>query len=284
MEQGKSNHGIYDNGFVNFTEFFKEEKDVWIRNIGNTNISLEFDAGNGNKIGECIPVVGDPINLSQRVPWDAIKNSAQFRNMVNRSPRILLILLSDQAMKFYRLKAERNNQFMSGPNGKIPDVAKAMEHADQRRKHKLSPPPKDRESLAGMEQQQQQHGQNFAPPESVQELNAIERGQGPGRPANLGDQDVRVDEIVNPRVLHLCQQVSYELPPESRMPARELLEELDSIRDTLSLEDVNHIMSYGGWPTVKNWARELAKEIADKDMNYDEASTEQQGASQTLTA
>jgi hypothetical protein len=54
------------------------------------------------------------------------------------------------------------------------------------------------------------------------------------------------------------------------MPAKELLEELESMRDRMSMEDANHVMSFGGWPTVKNWARELSREIAAREMDYTE--------------
>lgn len=279
----EGNQGIYQNGFVNFTEYFKEEKDVWVRNIGNTQISLEFDAGNGNKIGECLPRVGDPTNLSQRVPWDAIKNSPQFRNMVNRSPRIMVLMLPDQAMEFFRKKAERNGRFIkdTASGQKIPDVRGMMEEAEQRRKKKLTPPPKETTSARDL-QSQEPAVRNFDKPATAQELDAIERGVGPGMAANLGpDGNVRIDDVVNGRVMYLCNQVSYELPPEARMPAKELLEELDDIRDQLTMEDYNHIMSFGGWPTVKAWARQGAADLAAREQSYEEAEAE---ASASVTA
>jgi hypothetical protein len=279
MQNEAGNQGIYQNGFVNFTEYFATEKDVWIRNIGNTQISLEFDAGNGNKIGECIPRVGDPTNLSQRVPWDAIKNSPQFRNLVNRSPRIMILMLPEQAMEFFRQKATRNGRFIkdTATNEKVPDVRAMMEDAEKRRKKKLTPPPKETTSARDL-QSQEPAVRNFDKPASAQELDAIERGHGPGQAANLGQGDVRIDDIVNGRVMYLCNQVSYELSPEQRMPAKELLEELDDIRDQLTMDDFNHVMSFGGWPTVKSWARAGAAELASREQNYEEPGGEAETA------
>lgn len=262
------------NGFVNFTEYFREEKDVWVQNIGRTLISLEFDTGNGNKIGRCIPLIADPINLSREVPWDAIKNSADFRKMVMRQPRILRLLTSEEAEAFFAQRAAKKNMYIvdQATGDKIPDAGWAMADAERRINKQLSPV-EDGSQIVTTDGRAMTVDSLHKGPQgtaSGRELDAIERGEGPGAPANVGKQGmIEIREMVNPRVLHLCQQVSMELAPEERMGARELLDELEALEPQLSIEDANHIQSFGTYKPIKRWARDLAGRLASQ-MSDDE--------------
>lgn len=257
------------NGFVNFTEFFREEKDVWVQNIGRNLISLEFDSGNGNKIGKLIPRVSDPINLSREVPWDAIKNSADFRKQVMRNPKIMKLLTAQEAEEWFARKAASNKKHVidQSTGQKIPDVGWAMADAERRINKQINPVENPDPIVTTDGRQMTVDGLHNGPrgTASSRELDDIERGVGPGAAANIGkDGHLELREVVNPRVLHLCQQVSYELSPAERMPARELLDELQSMEDHLTLEDVNHIQSFGTYKPVKAWARQQATRIASE--------------------
>lgn len=75
--------------------------------------------------------------------------------------------------------------------------------------------------------------------------------------ANVGQSPVMMDQIIKPRVLGLCQQVSMQLPANQRMPADEFFREVKKLAVSLSLEDLQYIEAQGTYRTVKKWARDL---------------------------
>src|SRR5579863_975338 len=68
---------------VNWTDFFKEEKDIYVQNVANAQISLQFEVAPGHTQGFLVPHTRDPFNLTQHVPFAAVKSSADFRKMLN---------------------------------------------------------------------------------------------------------------------------------------------------------------------------------------------------------
>ena len=74
---------------VNWTEYFREEKDIFVQNIANAQISLSFETSPGHIQGFLVPHTRDPFNLTQHIPFEAIKKSADFRRMLNRRPPAL---------------------------------------------------------------------------------------------------------------------------------------------------------------------------------------------------
>ena len=261
----ESKMAIRSSNMINFTEFFREEKEVWVLNIGGGQVSLEFDTGHGNKVGKCITMTGAPENISDEVPWDAIKNSADFRKLLKRRPKVLELMTTEEAFAHMAKTARRKSYMVRNPEtGELePDVGRVAEEAEVRRRGMLEAP--IQASARTVDAIHEGNQGMFGKPRSARELDMMERGEagGPGEHSNLGKEgEVKLNEVVNGRILHLCQQVSMELPPEERMQARELLNELEILRPSLHLEDANHIMSFGTWPTVKKWGRQLASELA----------------------
>jgi hypothetical protein len=248
-------------GIMNFTEFFKEEKDVWVKNVCSQNISLEFDGGNGNKIAECVEAGTDPVNLTQSVPFQAIKGSTDFRKILMRQPRALLLMTREQVMAYYAEKARRAQLYTTNDAGqRVPDVDRAIQDADEKRARKKA----NIETVIQSRTSLTVDSINSAVPakqttgEELQQRSANEV-------ANLGREGrVRLDEVVNPRVIHLCQQVSMELDPNERMSAPDLINELKELKDRgeMALESFNHVLSFGTYPTVKAWARQGISELA----------------------
>ena len=247
-------------GMIDFTEYFREEKDVWVRNIGDEQISLEFDTGNGNKIPKCIQLTGDPENLTLEVPWDAIKNSHDFRIILRRAPPALVVMTYDQVEAHFRQKAERRGI----------TIEEAVAQAEARRQRDRAPP----DRLGATVDEISGRGRT----ETQREFEELQQGgTGSGSSANLGKHGVvQIRDVVHPRVLHLCNQVTTDVDPQDRMPAREMLDELEAIRGRLKLEDANHIMSFGFHTTVKKFGQALAAEVSKAAMDEMDAAEAQE--------
>jgi hypothetical protein len=238
----------------NFTEYFKEERDIYVQNIANAQVSCEFPLGPNRTEGFLFPNSRDPINLTQHIPYDAIKQSTDFRKMLNRRPAALQLMEQEQYEVYFSNKAKVMG--LSDTNGE-PNIDAAIDASEEKRRRTA-----DRNMREKITDKS---------PEPIHEV--IEKGTGPGGvPANLGERQrvastdiIGEDEIISPRVLHLCNQVKSEIPDEERMPASELLEALQDIPE-LSLDDYEYIRSHGYYKTVKKWAKlESSKVSVDEN-------------------
>jgi len=227
----------------NFTEYFKEERDVYVQNMANAQVSVEFPINNNRTEGFTFPHSRDPVNLTQHIPFDAIKNSMDFRKMLSRRPPALQ-LLSQEEYEAYFAKRAKSRGMVTSEGG--PDIDAAIDQAEERRR---------RTADRNMREQV-----TSSAPAPIHEV--IEKGTGPGGAKHFGERErvapteiVAEDEVINPRVLHLCNQVKAEIEEEQRMPARELLEALEDIPE-LSLDDLEHIRAHGYYKSVKKWAKQ----------------------------
>jgi len=84
----------------NFTNYFKEERDVYVLNMSNTQIALQF-----GKAPDIYPIIipesQKPYNLTQFVPFEELKKSMDLRKMLNRHPPIMDLLNEDEYNNFY---------------------------------------------------------------------------------------------------------------------------------------------------------------------------------------
>ena len=225
----------------NFTDYFREERDVYVQNISNAQLSLEFNLGEGRVEGFTVPPNRDPINLTQSLPFAAIKNSMDFRKMLSRRPPVLTLLSQKEYEAYFAKRAKARNMLIDGK----PDIEAAIDAAEEKRRRTSDK--NLRETIADKV------------PEPIHEV--IERGTGPGGATRFGERErvahsefVSEDEVINPRVLHLCNQVKAELEDHERMPSAELLEALQEL-PTLTLHDLEHIRAHGFYRAVKKWAK-----------------------------
>ena len=56
------------------------------------------------------------------------------------------------------------------------------------------------------------------------------------------------------RVIHLCHQVDAAIPVNHRWDAKRLLEELESIESTLSVDDLQYIVGHGRYRSIIRWS------------------------------
>jgi hypothetical protein len=68
--------------------------------------------------------------------------------------------------------------------------------------------------------------------------------------------------VINPKVGDICLKAKHAAISE-----REALERLMEQAEVLSADDYSYLMSNGVFTTVKNWARDQAKSVAEADMD-----------------
>lgn len=73
---------------------------------------------------------------------------------------------------------------------------------------------------------------------------------------------VATEDVVNPRLHHLCAQVQPRLAENEKMPVKELMSEVLDLEDSLTLDDLAYLQANGFYPTVKKWAESKYLEVA----------------------
>ena len=194
---------------TNFTEFFKVERDIYVSNISNCQVSVTFEVSPGHSENYLFTNSKDPVNLTRHIPFHAIKSSMDLRRMLNRIPPALT-LLTDEEFNNYYTKQVKTHGFKS--------VDEAIDKAEQRR--------------AAI------HNRTTLPdaPDPIKLHDVVEDGKHLGEHkvvrSNLGE--VSEAEEINPRVLNLCLQIHPSIPDQQKMSAQQMLSELD-VLDNLSL-------------------------------------------------
>jgi len=236
----------------NFTEYFRNEKDVYVQNLANAQVSCEFPIGPNRVEGFTFPHNRDPINLTQHIPFHAIKDSMDFRKMLSRRPPALQLLNEEEYNAYFEKRASQ--QGLKDRSGKL-DIDAAIDSSEEKRRRTADK--NLRENVTDKD------------PEPIHEV--IESGTGPKGATHFGERNrvmpkevVAEDDIINPRVLHLCNQVKNEIPEEERMPAKDLLDELQGLPD-LKLDDLEHIRAHGFYKSVKKWSKQKMSEISDSE-------------------
>lgn len=241
---------------VNFTEYFKDEKEIFVQNVADAQLSLQFDLGNGRVDGFVIPASPNPINLTQYFPFDAIKRSMDFRKMLTRRPPALIILSEEQFKSIYAGHAKDLGYFTKDAEGnKVPDIDKVIELADDERAAIMSRRPLP----------------DAKPPPPLHEV--VEDGKHLGEKKTVRTAEFVGDDIINPRVLHLCNQVKAELQENERMPANQMMMELKSLSGQLKTDDWEYVRAHGYYNSVKKLAKQEIARIAESEGEPEDAAT-----------
>lgn len=81
------------------------------------------------------------------------------------------------------------------------------------------------------------------------------------------------EDVINGRVIALCNHVNPLLKENQRMPAQDLLGQLTDMEESLSFADLQYIQARGFYMTVKKWAEatitERMKDISDESEKTD---------------
>lgn len=208
---------------TNFTEYFKTEKDVYVQNVSNCQVSVGFEVGPGHSESFLFTNSKDPVNLTRFIPFHAIKGSMDLRKMLNRVPPALKLLELTDFDAYYKRQAATAGT----------STDQAIDRAEQRRAS----------------------AQNHTPlPEA--EASPVPESNAAKEAPVVNEQDE-----INARVLHLCLQVHPSVPDQSKMSAQTLLAELDGL-ESLSMLDWEYVQSHGFYKSVKNQAKKKISELA----------------------
>lgn len=232
-------------GVSNWTQWFKEEKDIYIQNISNTIVSMTFQVAPGVTEGFTLQNDRDPINLTDHIPFAAIKASTDFRKLMNRRPPVMIVLTQEEYEGYYARR--------QGETGKSAEDLR-VEAIERQRKLQNRQMELSSKSLAQKPDPRDQ--QSDAP-------------EGPF---------ITEDDIINPRIMHLMKQVAHDVPKDQKMSATELLQELDNLLPELKIDDLEYVRSKGHYKAVKKWAVQQEELLAgegvdDEEEDVDETSS-----------
>ena len=247
-------------GVSNWLQHFETEKEIWVQNCSDMQISLDIEIAPGQSEGKLLPPAPDPICLTEKFTFKQLKESAKFKQMLSRRKEgrpILIIVTEAQVEKYYDAKARGMGAFL--PDGST-DIGAALEKAQQTQRELTTMPTSDNE------------GPNapFTPPKSAMELMAMEtnrRGlvnEG-GRLVSVrkqagevgaDDDGLYVEEVVKPRVLHLCNQASPHGNAGQQLTEDQLWAAIEPMQLGLKMEDLQHLESHGTYRRIKTWARQ----------------------------
>ena len=208
--------GIIGAIIANFTKYFAEEREVYVQNMGSTQISLSFPSSTGLDTHVTIPRTRKPYNLTQHVPFSAIKASIDFRKIINRHPPILRLLTEEEFFEYYEKRALANRTSIEEEIS----VAQAMQDTLMN-KRTIASEALAREMEAKLEDKMEE----------------LESAPEP-----------------HPRAIGLCAEADKEYHP--RISAPDFLEELESLEDQLTVEDWEFISTKGVYKLVKKHAQD----------------------------
>lgn len=216
---------------TNYTDFFKSERDIYVQNISNCQVSVMFEVGPGHTESHLFVNSPDPVNLTQRVPFQAVKSSMDFRKMLNRQPPALRLMTEEQYREYYS---------KSAANKGLETVEDAIDAAERSRVEI----------------------QNHVLDKPVDLLKESE--------SKVSTDEIQLEEdVISPRVLNLCLQVHPSLSEQVRLSAQSFLTELESI-GKLGLQDWEYIQGHGYYKSVKNLAKKKVAELISQESEQDE--------------
>ena len=219
-------NGMLGGSIANFTKYFAEEREVYVQNMGSTQISLQFPVGPGDFAYVIIPRTRKPFNLTQHVPFDAIKRGIDFRKIINRRPPILRLIEEEEFIEYYENLATRNNTSFSEELSKAQDLQNTLME-----KPKVASDSAQREMEEKLE----------------------ERKEELEKPAEL-----------HPKVVGLCAQADKE-QGTNRLSAGDFLEEIEAMEDEFQIDDWEFISTKGVYKTVKNYAAKKLDALTSSD-------------------
>lgn len=208
---------------VSFVKFFETERDIFVQNTSDMQISLSFKGPSGEDQSFTIKRGADPVNLTQFVPFAAIAASTDFRKMANHPKRPMRIMTEEEFTKYFEMKYGQRAQ----------DAMNAAADAHHRAQSKTPDP--------------------NLPPLQRPDVSVHAEGTAYVSPQELKMVDA---DVIHPRVMHACQQVNVDLPDSQKWTARQVIDELEILANAnlLQDDDLEYIRARGYWKSVKTWA------------------------------
>ena len=208
---------------TNFTDFFKgEERDIYVMNVGGTQISFDIEVSPGRVVPILIPKTRHPYNLTQHVPFAALKSSPDIRKLANRRPPVLRLLTYEEYTAYYADLAKRYGTTVES------EVEKALE------------------LQAGLLNKK---AYTVNEDERAKTIDAL-------REEREADPAAMVEAQPLPKVVGLCAQVGPDVDKEHKLEARAFIEELEILAPDMKPIDFEYVYSHGHWKSVKTWVNQ----------------------------
>lgn len=248
---------------INWTEYFREKRDIYVRNLTESNIALQFELRNGKYHYETLYQSPDPVNLTSLVSFEDIEGSTDFRRMVNARDKkgrpIIQIMTAEEFQGYYVAKGQSLQV----------SAEIAMQRAEQARRL------------------YRQQVKEEPAPEPIHRV--VEQGSGPrgeARPgerqrvattyATTGNEEDRVRDKIRHQLFLLQQDVGEEQKnavAQGRVfdalnvgkKAPELLLIFQTMVD-LNEDELEYIRSKGWYESVKRWATQQLEQMREKTM------------------
>ena len=235
---------------TNWTEFWGTERDIYVQNLHDSQISIQIRLPNGSYEYLSIPMLPDPINLTSMVSFEDLRASLDIRKAFNMKDRVsgrryLRIMEEDEYLAHFEMKAKAQQI----------TAAEAMRRSDEARRAY-------HESI-----------QDGADPKPIHRV--VEEGSGPQGATHFGERQrvasadglVNEEDVIRDRVRILMFNIQQDVLDEQKRAATEggmfnsdkirsasaILTELQAIPN-LTEDELEHIRAKAYWPSVKRWA------------------------------
>lgn len=213
--------------------------EVWVK--ATTDMQVVLSPTNKNVQINIKPIPpGDPVNLSYRASIEDLRQS-DLRHMIQRG--VLKLMSPEEVHSFFEKKAAR--------------LEVSVEEARQRA---LQKDEEFRKSYAVVDRRNGKSGAD------------IMNHERPSDDDAPGDSKINPQLrglAVKPKIIHLVQSASSKLDPKDRKSAKLLLEEFGDIEDSLSDEDLRHIIEKVEYKTVAAWAKKRLSGEDDTETKMD---------------
>lgn len=243
---------------LNWTEFFREERDIYVQNLHPSNFSLLIISPSGVQTSISIPVGPDPLNLTSMVSFQDLKQSIDIRKALNArnketGQRHLRIMEEDEYRAYFEQRARALRTT-------VDDAMRRSEEA--RRAYRETVP----EGPA---------------PQPIHRV--VETGSGPAGATRFGERQrvessalVNEADVIRDRVSILMYNIQQDIADEQRRaetngvafdsgnirPASGVLQELQQL-GRLNEDELEHVRAKGYWPSVKRWATTEIQKIQE---------------------
>lgn len=211
---------------ISFTDFFKDEKDIYIQNLSNTQVQFQCEIAAGRVKNVIIPRTRKPYNLTQRVSFNAIRESVDFRSLFDRNPPVIRIISEEDYMNYYKDLASRNNTSI---DAEIAEANNLQLGIMDRKINEDAPVPK-----------------------TIDDTRSL---------SETDDGTLPIESQVHPRIASLCAQVSPDVDDDLKMKANDFKDELEIIEDELKSTDFEYLLSHGYYKSIRNWASKKFNEM-----------------------
>jgi len=207
---------------TNFTNYFSgEERDVYVQNLSNTQVSIQFEVGPGRYESVLVPKTRRPLNLTQHIPFEAIKRSTDIRKLVNRRPPALQLMTEAEYTKFYEDLATAMKTSVEE------EITKSLELQAQLMDRRIPVAKTEEEKPKTIDQVEQERLEN---PEEAAEAQPL------------------------PQVVGLCAQVGADVSQGAKLKAGDMMAELEGMEGELRPTDFEYLTSMGYYKVIKKWA------------------------------